>query len=131
MNLNIEILKDKYAIYKLTPDSEIPSWIKDLDFYSITKTRDELSLVCKQNDSLNDAFEINKNWKILKIIGHLDLSIIGVIAEISRILKENKISIFTISTYDTDYVLVKERDLNRAVDSLKANGHIIFSGDAI
>ena len=70
---------------------------------------------------------MNSDWRALKIAGPLDLTLVGIIAEISRILKDSNISIFSISTYETDYVMVKNRDLNKAVDSLKANGHeIIF-----
>lgn len=122
MNLNLQLLNDKYAICRFNIDSVIPDWIKDLDFYSVTKTKDELSVVCKQSGLLNDC-EINEDWRILKVVGPLDLSFIGIIAEISGILKENEISIFTISTYETDYILVKSNDLNRAIDSLKAKGY--------
>jgi hypothetical protein len=124
MNLNLQILNDKYAICKFNTDSDIPDSIKDSDFYSVTRTKDELSVVCKQSGSLNNC-EINENWRILKVAGSLDLSLIGIIAEISGILRDNKIPIFTISTFETDYILVKSKNLNRAVDSLKAKGHEI------
>jgi hypothetical protein len=125
MQLNLIILKDTYAIYKFKGDSDITDLINDSDFYSVTKTQDELSVVSKQLDSVSDMLEINKDWRIFKLSGPLDFSLIGIIAEVSRIFKENKIPIFTISTYETDYILVKSRDLNRAIDSLKANGHEI------
>jgi hypothetical protein len=125
MQLNLIILKDKYAIYRFETDSDIPNWIRNSDFYSITKTKDELSIISKQLDLTTEVPETNKDWRILKIQGPLDFSLIGIIAEISRILKEIKISIFTISTYDTDYIFLKNQDLNKAIDSLKANGHKI------
>jgi hypothetical protein len=125
MQLNLIILKDTYAIYKFKGDSDITDLINDSDFYSVTKTQDELSVVSKQLDSVSDMLEVNKGWRIFKLSGPLDFSLIGIIAGISRIFKENKIPIFTISTYETDYILVKSRDLNRAIDSLKANGHEI------
>ncbi len=127
MQLTFIILKDKYAIYKFKPNSDIPDWIKTSDFYSITRTKNELSIVSKQNDVMTESQESNTDWKILKIKEPLDFSLIGIIAEISGILKEAQISIFTISTYDTDYILVKNQDLNKAIDSLKANGHEIIN----
>jgi hypothetical protein len=126
MNLSLQILNDKYAIYRFDVDPSLPDWIKDSDFYSITKTKDELSVVCKQSGSLDNC-EISKDWRVLKIAGQLDLSLIGIIAEISGILRDNKIPIFTISTFETDYILVKSKDLNTAIDSLEANGYEITS----
>lgn len=125
MQLRLTLLKNTFAIYKYESDSDIPDWINNSDFYSVTKTKDELSVVCKQLDTINNMQEVSKDWRTFKIEGPLDFSLIGIIAEISKILKENKISIFTISTYDTDYILVKSKDLQGAVDSLKANGHEI------
>jgi len=125
MKLKLVILKDKYAIHRFDADTNIPEWIDNSDFYSLTKTADELSIVAKQSDSIAESPVINKDWKILKIQGPLDFSLVGIIAEISRILKEINITIFTISTFDTDYILVKNKDLDIAIDSLKANGHEI------
>ncbi len=127
MRLELQILKDVYAVYRFGTDSDIPDWIYDSDFYSITKTKDELSIVCKQNDTIDKELAVNENWRTFKIHGPLDFSLIGIIAEISRILKESNISILTVSTYDTDYILVKSQYLNQAIDSLEFNGHhIVF-----
>jgi hypothetical protein len=119
--LKLTVLKDKYAIYRLDPESDELDWKYSSDFYSVTRTRDELSIVCRQIDTISGACEINRDWRILKIEGPLDLSAIGIIAEISGILKENKISIFIISTFETDYILVKNEDLDKAIDSLQAH----------
>ena len=122
--MNLQILNDKYAICKFNVNSDLPDWVKDSDFYSVTKTNDELSVVCKQSGSLDNC-EISEDWQILKVAGPLDLSLIGIIAEISGTLRDNKIPIFTVSTFETDYILVKSKDLTRAVNSLKASGHKI------
>lgn len=126
MKLNLIILKDIYAIYRFNHDIDIPAWVKDSDFYSVTRTHDELSVVCKQSDLITEGSAVNTDWRIIKIQGPLDFSLVGIIAEVSGILKKIKISIFTISTYDTDYILVKNQDLDKAVDSLKFNKHVIF-----
>ena len=127
MQLNLILLKGTYAIYRFKNDSVIPHQLKDSNFYSLTKTKDEISVVSKQLRLTKNDPEINKDWKIFKISGLLDFSLIGIIAEISRILKESNISIFTISTYDTDYIIVKRADLNKAIASLKANGHTVMN----
>ena len=123
--IKLKVLKDIYAVCKFNSSSEIPSVIYSSDFYSITKAPDELSVICKQSRLINDTQGINKDWRIIKVIGPLDFSLIGIIAEISRILYKNKISIFSISTYETDYILVKNLNLKRALDSLESNGYEI------
>jgi len=125
MILNLIVLAKKYSICKFMKDSVLPDWIYSSDFYSITKTKDELSVVTYQTDSLSEKINVSKDWRILEVAGSLDFSLIGIIAEISNILKGEKISIFTISTYDTDYFLVKKRDLNNAINALRDRGHKI------
>jgi uncharacterized protein len=126
MALQLIILKNTFAIYRFNPDVDVPGWISNSAFFSITKSPDELSVVCEQNENNTGAGAVSSDWRAMKIAGPLDLSLVGIIAEISRILKDSNISIFSIATYETDYVLIKSRDLNKAVDSLKANGHIII-----
>ena len=70
--------------------------------------------------------KVDKHWRILKINGQLDLSIIGVIAYVSNLLKENKIPVFTVSTYDTDYILVKNQHIDKTLKALENNGHKVF-----
>lgn len=127
MKLNFIVLKDVFAIYRLSNNSPIPGWIDDSGFYSVTRTSDELSVVCKQVSPGIDIVEANKDWKAFKIVGLLDFSMVGVIAEVSRILKENNISIFTISTFDTDYILVKNHNLTKAIGALINGGHTVTS----
>lgn len=95
----------------------IPTWAKDSEFFSITKTLDELSIVCAEHDIPNDI-KCEKDWRILKIEGPLDFSIIGILASISTILAQKGISIFAVSTYDTDYILVKDCDIDNAIEEL-------------
>ena len=125
MKLSFSLLKNTFAICKFKNDMEIPSSIKTSSFYSITRTVDELSLVCEQSLVPEQLSEINKDWRVLKIIGPLDFSLVGIIADISAILKSERISIFTISTYETDYILVKSADLDRAIKGLKVYGHTL------
>ncbi|AGF55847.1 hypothetical protein B0P06_000031 [Clostridium saccharoperbutylacetonicum] len=115
--LTMKLFKDKYGVCRLTRNESIPKWAQDSDFFSITKTSDELSIVCLE-DSIPSEIKCERDWRILKIEGPLDFSLIGILASISTILAQKGISIFAISTYDTDYILVKNKDLDNAVESL-------------
>jgi uncharacterized protein len=123
--MNLIVLKNKYSIYKFKDDYVLPDRIYLSEFYSITKTKDELSVIAVQSDLMPEIIACSKDWKILKIIGPLDFTLVGVIADISVILKEKKISIFTISTYDTDYILVKQNKLNVAIKALRDKDYVI------
>jgi hypothetical protein len=123
--MNLIVLAKKYSIYRFDTDNPLPDWIYQSDFYSITRTNEELSVIAVQNDLISEKIICNKDWRILKIVGPLDFSLIGIIADISHILKEQKISIFTISTYDTDYFLVKQKDLNTGIEALGKNGYTL------
>ena len=121
--MNFEVLESNYAIYRFGNESSLPDWIYSSDFYSITKTKDEISVVAAQNDLIFIDIECNKDWRIIKIEGPLDFSLVGIIADISAIFKSVKISIFTLSTYNTDYFLIKQKDLDTGIQSLIENDH--------
>jgi hypothetical protein len=127
LKMNLTVLKNKYAIYKFQIGCILPGWVYLSDFYSITRTKDELSVVAVQTDLVTGEITCSKDWRILKIIGPLDLSLVGVIADISNILKEKRIAIFTISTYDTDYIMVRLNKLNTSVKALSDKGYNIFT----
>ncbi|TCO70687.1 ACT domain-containing protein [Marinisporobacter balticus] len=114
--LTMKLLKEKYGVCRLDKFDSIPPWAKDSDFFSITKTSDELSIVCAQPD-IPDDIKCEKDWRILKIQGPLDFSLIGILASISTILAQKGISIFAVSTYDTDYILIKDRDIYNAIEA--------------
>ncbi|MDD3225747.1 MAG: ACT domain-containing protein [Clostridium sp.] len=115
--LTMKLLKEKFGVCRLEKNDLIPEWANSSDFFSITRTSDELSIVCSQ-DSIPNDIKCDKNWRILKIEGPLDFSLIGILAPIATILAEKGISIFAVSTYDTDYILVKNKDIDNAVEAL-------------
>ena len=123
MTFNLTVLEKKYSIYNFKQGSVLPEWVYSSEFCSVTSTNDELSVVTVQNDHISDWIAVSKDWRIFRIEGPLDFSLIGVIADISAILKEAKISVFIISSYDTDYILVKEKDLNTSIASLENKGY--------
>ncbi len=95
------------------------------DFYFIGKTDEELSLVCKTEDTPDCTRERDDGWKCFRIQGVLDFSLIGILSRISGILADNKIGIFAVSTYNTDYILVKSENFGRAIDALGKEGYTI------
>jgi hypothetical protein len=123
--MNLTVLKNKYAIYKFKNGCILPGWIYLSDFYSITRTMDELSVIAVQTDLVTGEITCSKDWRILKITGPLDLSMVGVIADISNILKEKSVAIFAVSTYDTDYFMVKQNKLNTSVKALRDKSYKI------
>lgn len=115
--LRMSIMEDSYGICRFDPGASIPEWAFGGNFVSVTKTQEELSVVCPIK-FIPDRVMCEKNWRALKVEGPLDFSLTGILASISTILAQSGISIFAVSTYDTDYVLVREKDLERAVDAL-------------
>ena len=124
--LTMKLLAERYGVCRLNKDELIPEWVRDSNFYSITKTLDELSIVCSQ-DSVPSDVKCEKEWRILKIEGPLEFSLIGILSSISTILAKEGISIFAISTYDTDYVLVKEKDIDNAINTLSNERYEIIN----
>lgn len=105
--------------------------VSDIDlnkeFYFIGKTDEELSLVCRTEDVPPLTTARDDGWRGFRIQGILDFSLIGIISKLSGILAENRIGIFAVSTYNTDYILVKSEDFNRAMDVLAKEGYEINS----
>ena len=93
------------------------------DFYFAAKTEEEVSLVCKTEDTPAVAAEREDGWRGFYIQGTLDFSLVGILAKLSGLLAEHRISIFAVSTYNTDYLLVKAEDFNRAMAVLEAAGY--------
>jgi len=123
--LTMKLLKGKYGICRLDKTDSIPGWAKNSEFLSITRTLDELSIVVTE-ECIPDDIKCEKGWRVLKIEGPLDFSLIGILASISTILARNRISIFAVSTYDTDYILVRNKDIDSAIAALVNEGYEII-----
>ena len=95
------------------------------DFFFIGTTDEEISLVCKTDDTPKRTTERDDGWKGFRIQGVLDFSLIGILSKLTGILAENNIGIFAISTFNTDYILVKAENFERALRVLSAEGYII------
>lgn len=116
--MTLEVLQKNYAICKLKRATGVP---QDMEFFSLTVTDNEISLVCEQSKAPTDGV-VETGFRAMRIKGILDFSLTGIIAWISGILAQAGISIFTVSTYDTDYVLVREEDLEQSITVLKNKG---------
>jgi hypothetical protein len=125
-HLTLLLLPDDYSICRLSPEADIPPWALVGDFFSITRTREELSLVCSQ-EAVPDGVQGEAGWRCIMVRGPLDFSISGILASLTTALAEVGISIFAISTFDTDYLLIKADNLKRAVLKLKAVGHDVVN----
>ena len=95
------------------------------EFYFIGKTDEEISLVCKTEDTPVNTVDRDDGWKGFRIQGVLDFSLIGILSKLSGILAENKIGIFAVSTFNTDYILVKAENFDRALGVLSAEGYTV------
>jgi len=113
MKLTLSILPGKLGICHFDKVSPIPDWVKDVSFCSITRTKDELSIICSQ-DKIPAGVMFEKDWRAFKVEGPLGFSLTGIVASLSEPLAEAEISILYISTYETDYLLVEEKNLAKA-----------------
>ena len=121
-NLTLSLLSDTFAICRLEPDADIPSWALAGDFYSITRTVEELSLVCLQ-EVVPEGTRAEKGYRCLKVEGPLDFSLTGILSSLTIPLAQAGISVLATSTFDTDYLLVKDAQVDRAVQELTHAGH--------
>ena len=120
--MELKKIDHKLTVCKVTDVSDIDM---SADFYFIGKTDEELSLVCRTEDTPARTTARDDGWRGFRIQGVLDFSLIGILSKLSGILAENKIGIFAVSTYNTDYILVKEENFERALDILAAEGYTV------
>ncbi|CAF2610264.1 unnamed protein product [Rotaria sp. Silwood2] len=123
--LTLDLLKENFIICRLPSSSSLPSWAFTGPFCSITKTNDELSIITIDNERLPKDIQCERNWKCFKLLGSFPFDMIGVLASILNPLAKADISILAVSTFDTDYVMVKDKNLEKAIDVLKQNGHTV------
>ena len=121
--LVLSVLEETFSIHRLAPDASFPEAVSECDFYSLSKTTDELSLVCPEHLAVKSE-KSNPDWKCLKVAGQLDFELTGILAGITEVLAKEKLSVFAISTFDTDYILLKKQGLTAAISALERVGYI-------
>ena len=120
--LTLSVLPEEFGVCRLDGSAEIPAWALGHPFFSITRTPEELSIVCPAA-SIPREIPAERGWRCLKVRGPLDFGETGILLSLAEPLAEAGISIFAVSTYDTDYLLVKQRDLPEAIEALRSVGH--------
>lgn len=121
--LKLEIQKGRYGVCRLPKEAPIPQWAQGV-LTSVTRTADELSIVCS-TEKIPQEIQCEKGWKVVKVLGPLDFSLVGILASLTATLANAGISIFVISTFDTDYLLVKNENIETAIKVLAAAGHTV------
>ena len=125
LNFEISIIDQPLAISRFGPKDPIPAWVYTSDIFSITRTQDELSIISDERKTPGDIV-CEKGWAGLKLEGIFAFELTGVLASVITPLSTNGISIFAMSTYNTDYILVKSSQLNQAILVLQKEGHYIL-----
>ncbi len=119
--MQLDLLDPVFAVARLNPSDPVPAWG---ELFSVTRTPDELSIVCEAR-LIPPGTQCQRGWRCLKVEGPLDFSLVGVLASIAGPLARAEVPIFALSTFDTDYILVKEGNLDRALAALQREGHVV------
>ena len=120
--LTLRTISGKFKICRFSAETPLPAALFTLPLYSVTRIGDELSVLVPETVQLN-ADTVEDGWGMLGVAGPLDFALTGILARIAEVLAAADISIFALSTYDTDYILVKHDKLQAAITALKAAGY--------
>jgi len=118
----LSVIRDTFAVCRIDAFKDIPDSVLGSSFFSVTRTADELSIICPEKNIPQESMA-ETSWRCLKIHGPLDFTTTGIISSLTTTLAQENISVFVFSTYDTDYIMIKDHDLNRAIDTLTKGGH--------
>lgn len=117
----LRVLSGSFAVARLGPRSAIPDWVVG-EITCVARTPNELSIVCAESQ-VPESARCNRPWRCLEVAGPLDFSQVGILSSLTATLHEAGLSVFVFSTFDTDYLLVREEKLDRATATLKEAGH--------
>ncbi len=123
-SLTLEVLPRTFAVCRLDADASLPDWAASGGFVSLTRTDAELSIVCLQ-ESVPAGVRAEPGWRCLRVKGPLGFGLTGILASLAGPLASSGVSIFVVSTYDTDYLMLQQRDLDRGLDALQRAGHTV------
>jgi hypothetical protein len=121
--MQLRLLDETFAIARLTSDAQVPAWVGGNDLLAVVRTRNELSIVCRDDAVPPGVTEVQRGFKGFAVVGTLDFALVGVIADLAKPLADAGISIFEISTYDTDHILFRADRLDDTKAALIAAGH--------
>jgi len=123
--LTLVLLEGSYGVCRLDAEAALPDWVTGGPFVSVSRTAEELSVVCLQS-AVPEGVQCERGWRCLRVAGRLDFSLVGVLASMLGPLADAGIGIFAVSTFDTDYLLLAEPDLQPAVEVLRRAGHAVW-----
>lgn len=121
----LQLLEETFSIHSFSQDEVIPKEVLQAPIYFVGKTHEELSIVCPSNIKLN-SLEEETGWVAFEVLGPLAFSLTGILSQIASALAKSNISIFAISTFDTDYILVKHSVIEDAASALRADGYKVI-----
>jgi hypothetical protein len=121
-SLRLTLLTDTLAVARLDPDAPVPDWAWEGELASVTRTREELSVICRA-DAVPAGVQSESGYRCLRVEGTLVLTLTGIMAALTVPLAQAGIPIFAFSTFDTDWLMVKAENLDRAIDALTVAGH--------
>ncbi len=122
--LTLTLLEGRLAVCRLDAETEVPAWATAASPFSVTRTAGELSVVCPEG-LVPDGVRCERGWRVFELEGPFEFSEVGILSAVATPLAEAGVGIFAVSTFDTDYVLVKEERLNLAADALRGRGHAV------
>lgn len=129
-SLTLSLLEDRYTVLRFMPEATPPAWAMTGDFFSITRTKEELSIVTKIGN-LPSWEEPQSEWHAFKVHGPFAFTEIGILASLTRPLADAAVGIFVVSTFDTDYLLVERAKVHVAIRSLRHAGHTILNSESL
>ena len=121
--MKLEFVDGLFSVCKLSADAPHPDWVRGA-FVSISRSDQELSIVADA-DCVPDGIEREDGWRCIRVAGKLDFGLVGLLSELCGVLAEAEISVFAVSTFDTDYLLVKDMNVTQACEALMIAGHDI------
>ena len=127
--MDLRVLPERLSVCRMPVGSPWPAPTSGSSFYSVTRTESEISVVCGEDEAPAGLHvRVEPDWRALEVAGPLDFSMVGVMAALTAPLADVDVSVFVVSTYDTDYVLVHAAALERALDALRGAGHTVHAG---
>ncbi|MFZ1976531.1 MAG: ACT domain-containing protein [Bacteroidota bacterium] len=122
--LELRTIPGQFGICKLQPGESIPLWAMSGNFWSVTRTENEVSVVCPQEQIPRDV-EVERNWRVLQVVGPLTFEMTGVLLSLAAPLADAGVSIYSVSTFETDFILIQEKSFEIACRTLTKAGHNI------
>jgi uncharacterized protein len=129
-NLNLSLLEGRFAVVQLEPKSPVPAWALEGEFFTVTRTSEELSIVCLESNVPTNSSDLRleRDWACLKLQGPFEFSLTGILLSVLEPLAKVNVGIFALSTFNTDFVLVKAEHLEKAILALEGTGHRVSRG---